>query len=64
MERIEELKRAVQFPALEPPPDDFLTQMENYCAEAPRSLDDAVAGKKVRARGGARGSLALHPSWC
>lgn len=50
MEKIEELKRAVQFPTLEPPPADFLAQMENYCAEAPRSLDDAVASKKARAR--------------
>jgi len=48
MERIEELKRAVQFPVLEPPPADFLSQMENYCAEAPRALDDAVAAKKAR----------------
>ncbi|KAK9841873.1 hypothetical protein WJX81_008520 [Elliptochloris bilobata] len=46
MERIEELKHAVKFPVLEPPPADFLTQMENYCAEAPRSLEDAVAAKK------------------
>ena len=50
MEKIEELKRAVQFPTLEPPPADFLAQMENYCAEAPRSLEDAVASKKARAR--------------
>ncbi len=46
VEQIESIKRVVQFPKLEPPPADFLVQMENYAREAPRSLDD-VQSKKV-----------------
>ena len=47
MEQIEDLKRAIQFPTLEPPPADFLAQMEGYCREAPRPLDEH-AHKKAR----------------
>ncbi len=46
VEQIESIKRVVQFPKLEPPPADFLVQMEDYAREAPRSLDD-VQSKKV-----------------
>lgn len=46
MEQIESIKRVIQFPKLEPPPADFLVQMDNYAKEAPRSLDD-VPSKKV-----------------
>lgn len=46
VEQIEDLRRAIQFPKLEPPPADFLAQMEGYCREAPRPLDEH-AHKKV-----------------
>lgn len=46
IEAIEDLTRAIQFPKLEAPPADFLAQMENYCREAPRPLDEH-AHKKV-----------------
>ena len=46
VEQIESIKRVIQFPKLEPPPADFLVQMEDYAREAPRSLDD-VQSKKV-----------------
>jgi hypothetical protein len=46
VEHIDDLKRAVQFPKLEPPPSDFLVQMENYAKEAPRMLDEG-GPKKV-----------------
>lgn len=45
VEQIDDLKRAIQFPKLEPPPADFLVQMDNYAKEAPRSLDDNAAKK-------------------
>lgn len=45
IEQIESIKRVVQFPKLEPPPADFLVQMENYAREAPRSLDDVQSQK-------------------
>ena len=49
IEQIEELRRAIQFPKLESPPADFLTQMEAYAKEAPRPYDEssgAVTGSK------------------
>ena len=49
IEQIEELRRAIQFPKLESPPADFLTQMEAYAKEAPRPYDEssgAVSGSK------------------
>ena len=49
IEQIEELRRAIQFPKLESPPADFLTQMEAYAKEAPRPYDEssgAVGGSK------------------
>lgn len=51
IEQIEELRRAIQFPKLESPPADFLTQMEAYAKEAPRPYDEslgAVGGSKKR----------------
>lgn len=50
IEQIEELRRAIQFPKLESPPADFLTQMEAYAREAPRPYDEstgAAGSKKV-----------------
>ena len=44
IEQIEELKRAIQFPKLESPPADFLTQMEAYAKEAPRPYDESSGG--------------------
>ncbi len=58
IESIEDLKRAIQFPKLEAPPADFLAQMENYCREAPRPLDEH-AHKKVRLSPGLAG-LHMH----
>ena len=53
IEQIEELRRAIQFPKLESPPADFLTQMEAYAKEAPRPYDEssgpAGGSKKVSA---------------
>lgn len=53
IEQIEELRRAIQFPKLESPPADFLTQMEAYAKEAPRPYDEssgsATGSKKVTA---------------
>ena len=48
IEQIEELRRAIQFPKLESPPADFLTQMEAYAKEAPRPYDESAgtAGSK------------------
>ncbi|EIE26322.1 hypothetical protein COCSUDRAFT_58860 [Coccomyxa subellipsoidea C-169] len=46
VEQIESIKRVVQFPKLEPPPADFLVQMENYAREAPRCLDDVQSKKR------------------
>jgi len=49
IEQIEELRRAIQFPKLESPPADFLTQMEAYAKEAPRPYDESsgsVTGSK------------------
>ena len=46
VEQIEELKRAIQFPKLEALPADFLHQMEEYCREAPRPLEEAAAAAK------------------
>lgn len=42
IEQIEELRRAIQFPKLESPPADFLTQMEAYAKEAPRPYDEST----------------------
>ena len=53
IEQIEELRRAIQFPKLESPPADFLTQMEAYAKEAPRPYDEssgAVGGSKKVSR--------------
>ena len=36
---IEEMRAQIQFPKLEPPPTDFLHQMEEYCKEAPRPIN-------------------------
>ena len=44
IEQIEELRRAIQFPKLESPPADFLTQMEAYAKEAPRPYDESSGG--------------------
>ncbi|BDA41120.1 probable clathrin assembly protein At2g01600 at N-terminal half [Coccomyxa sp. Obi] len=46
VEQIESIRRVIQFPKLEPPPSDFLVQMENYAREAPRSLDDVQSKKR------------------
>ncbi|KAL3153723.1 hypothetical protein ABBQ32_013317 [Trebouxia sp. C0010 RCD-2024] len=51
IEQIEELRRAIQFPKLESPPADFLTQMEAYAKEAPRPYDESTGsagGSKKR----------------
>ncbi|KAA6422373.1 MAG: clathrin assembly factor [Trebouxia sp. A1-2] len=64
IEQIEELRRAIQFPKLESPPADFLTQMEAYAKEAPRPYDEssgAVTGSKKRSpplRRGTRSKVA------
>ena len=56
------MRRAIQFPKLEPPPQDFLTQMEEYCREAPRPLDAKHPGPKtVRDR---LANLTDHVSHC
>ena len=39
MGTIDEMKAQIQFPKLEPPPTDFLHQMEEYCREAPRTFE-------------------------
>ena len=44
IEGIEDMRRAIQFPKLEPPPQDFLRQMEEYVREAPRPLDPKHPG--------------------
>ena len=38
------LRGGVQFPRLEPPPADFVRQMEEYAASAPRALDAGGGG--------------------
>ncbi|KAK9813333.1 hypothetical protein WJX73_000925 [Symbiochloris irregularis] len=48
IEGIEDMRRAIQFPKLEPPPLDFLHQMEDYCREAPRPLDPKHPGPKAK----------------
>ena len=54
IEQIEELRRAIQFPKLESPPADFLTQMEAYAKEAPRPYDETT---------GTAGSKKVNPAW-
>ena len=55
IEQIEELRRAIQFPKLESPPADFLTQMEAYAREAPRPYDESTG-----AAGSKKASCVLH----
>ncbi|PSC73445.1 clathrin assembly [Micractinium conductrix] len=43
VEQIEEIRRSMQLPKLNPPPADFLASMEAYVAEAPRPLAEAGA---------------------
>ena len=43
MGTIDEMKAQIQFPKLEPPPQDFLHQMEEYCREAPRAFEPGPA---------------------
>ena len=62
MGAIDEMKAQIQFPKLEPPPTDFLHQMEEYCREAPRALDPA--GPPDQAQGSKKVWLHLPAPTC
>lgn len=49
---IDAVKRAIEFPALEPPPSDFVVSMEEYLKTAPRPATTGNNGSAVTPRGG------------
>ena len=56
---IEEMRAQIQFPKLEPPPTDFLHQMEEYCREAPRPIYPGPSpGLSVQSQAGQSGQPA------
>lgn len=55
---ISEMRAQIQFPKLEPPPTDFLHQMEEYCKEAPRPIDPSTPSSPSQPQGNKKACLA------